>query len=193
MNAKPGQFMIESSTDTPLEGDGELSYHGEVLHEFGSSIFYEQVPYEMLKTYVDKPQVSVKVGKEHAICEKNNCGFTFTRSRSIITRYEYIKITKILIIYGTDLPEDSSEVEVSFGESRTRVRSCSSTKIEVELEEEPRIGRWKPILKDKKGKIECDSSVEEYHEKGEVTHSECGNEDRRLNLHGDDIIRIKGK
>jgi hypothetical protein len=55
MNQRPGQFMIESSSNYPLMGDLETGVliNGTRLVKHGSSIFYDVVPYEMLKTFVE--------------------------------------------------------------------------------------------------------------------------------------------
>lgn len=194
LNAKPGQFMIVSDDTSPLEGDGDLQYDGKCEQSYGSSVFYEQIPYEMLRTYVEKSQIKVKVGNELAICGNNNCGYTFKRARAVIKKFTYTKITKILIIEGTDLPENENEVEVSFGDVKhKRVISCSSTKVEVELEDHPRIGKWKPVLKDKNGRVPCDSTVEDHEESGEIGDATCDRDDGELNVLGDDHIKIKGK
>jgi hypothetical protein len=48
---KPGKYMIESGVDIPLTGDTAtpLVYENTEIFGYGKSIFYEAVPFEMLR------------------------------------------------------------------------------------------------------------------------------------------------
>lgn len=52
INSNPGQLLIESLATNPLSGDPDvpITYYNKTLTSFGSSVFYDIIPFEMLKT-----------------------------------------------------------------------------------------------------------------------------------------------
>jgi hypothetical protein len=54
INAKPGQFEIVSSENIPLS-EGNYTTYSNVTVPFSSNLFYEPIPFEMLRTYETQP------------------------------------------------------------------------------------------------------------------------------------------
>lgn len=54
MNAKPGQFEIVPSEVDPLKG-GNITYYSNTTVPYSTNLFYEPVPFEMLRTFETKP------------------------------------------------------------------------------------------------------------------------------------------
>jgi len=54
LNKDPGQFTIESSSDSPLTADN-ITIMSNTTVPYSSNLFYEPIPFEMLKTYETKP------------------------------------------------------------------------------------------------------------------------------------------
>jgi hypothetical protein len=55
-NKDPGQFVIVSAEDDDaLTGTDENSFYSNTTVEYGSSLFYEPVPFEFLRTYEETP------------------------------------------------------------------------------------------------------------------------------------------
>ena len=48
---------------------------------------YPAIPFEMLRTSYDKPQVSVKVDGMEAICIHSNCGYVYEEPTATITSF----------------------------------------------------------------------------------------------------------
>ena len=169
LNDNPGQYMIESGTDTPLTGDDQqpITYDGKTLFEFGSSIFYNAVPFEMLRQYVEKPQVIMQVGTLPAVCHNNNCGFNFIEPTAKITSFTYNPATKALNIQGTDLP--TTNMKIMFGLQNATVNSATTNQISATLVGAAIIGKWLPVVTDKFGLIPVDTSLQPYSETGTIT------------------------
>jgi len=104
--------------DTPrgeLEG-GNVTFIKETVVKSGESIFYDVIPFEMIKTYVEKPQLEVTVKGLPALCHGMNCSFEYVKSVGEISSFSYDKATKKLSISGTSLPTNSSELKsINFG------------------------------------------------------------------------------
>lgn len=50
----PGEFKFVSSEETPLEGE-EITINTEIVQPYGTNIFYDPIPFEMLRTYETEP------------------------------------------------------------------------------------------------------------------------------------------
>jgi hypothetical protein len=50
----PGEYYAISSDDEPLTGD-DITMTTEVIQEYGTSLFFDPVPFHMLKTYETEP------------------------------------------------------------------------------------------------------------------------------------------
>jgi len=60
-NEDPGQFEIVSSENNPLTG-GNITYRANTTVPYSSNLFYEPIPFEMIRTYETEPQLIVTVG-----------------------------------------------------------------------------------------------------------------------------------
>jgi len=54
LNADPGQMRLISGTDTPLSGDN-LVYTANTTSAYSTNIYYDAIPFEMLRTYESEP------------------------------------------------------------------------------------------------------------------------------------------
>lgn len=43
--------------------------------EYNRAIFYEPIPYDLLHSYVEQPQVKVTVDGQEAVCNGNSCSY----------------------------------------------------------------------------------------------------------------------
>jgi hypothetical protein len=66
---------------------------------------YEVIPFEMLKTYVEWPQVIMKVGDLPAVCDKLTCDYKYLSVTAEITSFNFDSISKKLTIIGTGIPD----------------------------------------------------------------------------------------
>jgi hypothetical protein len=62
-------------------------------------VFYDAIPFEMLKTYVEKPQVIMFVGDQPAVCH-TGCDYMYIDSVGYITGYSYDEITRKVTLQG---------------------------------------------------------------------------------------------
>jgi len=76
LNADPGQFEVVSVDTDPLQGDNIL-LTWETVTPYSTNLWYEPVPFEMLKTYETKPQIIVSVDGQPAVCHGLNCDYTY--------------------------------------------------------------------------------------------------------------------
>ena len=76
-NEAVGLAQIVSGVNTPL-GGSNLSYYSNVTIPYGVNLFYEPIPFEMLKTYETEPQVLVTVGDFPAVCHNLTCNYNYT-------------------------------------------------------------------------------------------------------------------
>lgn len=73
----------------PIIGDGDeeglnIIYSSEIVKTYGPNIFYDALPFEMLKTIHVKPQVKVTVDGIAAVCASTKCDFELTESPSTV-------------------------------------------------------------------------------------------------------------
>jgi len=56
-NENPGQFEIISDLDDPLIGGigVDITFTHETVQEYGKNLFFQPIPFEMLRTYETKP------------------------------------------------------------------------------------------------------------------------------------------
>jgi hypothetical protein len=52
--ADPGEFKFVSSEEEPLTGE-DIVINTEIVQEYGTNLFYDPIPFEMLKTYETEP------------------------------------------------------------------------------------------------------------------------------------------
>jgi hypothetical protein len=62
-------MKIISGVDEPLTGANLVSNNTKFIEADQNLIFYEAIPFEMLRTYETKPQIKVQVGDYPAVCK----------------------------------------------------------------------------------------------------------------------------
>lgn len=146
MSEEPPALKIVSDTDSPLTGNN-IVVKSEVVVPFGTNLFYEPIPFEMIKTYETKPQVIVNVGDMPAVCKNLTCDFTYTTPVGEITEFTYTKASKVLVITGTDFPALSADIQkvwYAMTECTIDKSKYTQTSIECTLTKEPTCGDHKP-------------------------------------------------
>lgn len=94
-NGNHTQMRIMSGKDTLLGGTN-ISYYSNVTIPASTNLFYEAVPFEMLRTYETKPQVLVTVGDYPAVCHNLTCHFNYTVPEGEVTGFTYTESSKLL-------------------------------------------------------------------------------------------------
>jgi hypothetical protein len=161
LNADPGQFEIVSSENTPLAGTN-ITYYSNTTIPYNTNLFYEPIPFEMLRTYETEPQLIVTVGDQPAVCHNLTCDFTYILPEGEITAFTFTESTKKLVITGTNLPSvisNISSVEFAFAYCTIDESTLSDTNVECTLNKEPTCGDHKPILTSYLGLIPNGDSV----------------------------------
>lgn len=107
INEDPGQFEIVSDWNTPLQGDNITFVH-ETIRPYGTNLFYDPVPFEMLKTYDTIPQIVLTVNDLPVVCHNISCGFNYTEPAGEIASFTFDTATNKLTLIGTAMPSNSS-------------------------------------------------------------------------------------
>jgi hypothetical protein len=113
MHANPGQFGLKSCDHIPgwsLTGDN-LAYIAETPQPAGTNIFYEAVPFEMLRTYETEPQLIVTVDGQPVVCHNLTCDVTYIDPVGEITGSTFSESTRLVTITGTNLPTSLSDYQ----------------------------------------------------------------------------------
>jgi hypothetical protein len=113
MHANPGQFSLKSCDHIPgwsLTGDN-LAYVAETPQPAGTNIFYEAVPFEMLRTYETEPQLIVTVDGQPVVCHNLTCDVTYIDPVGEITGSTFTESTRLVTITGTNLPTSLSDYQ----------------------------------------------------------------------------------
>lgn len=130
---------------------------------YSSNLFYQPIPFEMLKTYETKPQLVVDVGGLPAACHNLSCDFSYIQNVGEITSFQFTESTKKLVITGTDLPKNFSNIAtIEYAQSfctPDETVALDGTSITCTLNRNPTCGNWKPILISTLGKIGLNSNV----------------------------------
>jgi hypothetical protein len=58
-NEPVGLATIVPGDDNPLSGGGDIVAYSNVTIPYGKNLFFEPIPFEMLRTYETEPQVLV--------------------------------------------------------------------------------------------------------------------------------------
>lgn len=148
MNTNPGQFSI-------VEGDGlsgtNITFWGETIVPYSDNLWYETLPFEMIRTFEEKPQLVVTVDDVPVVCHNMTCDFTYTEPVGEVTSYGYNNVTKVLTLEGTDLPNTTANISsVYFALTHCTINesSVTNTSLECTLDEDPTCGDHLPILTD---------------------------------------------
>ena len=192
LNAQPGQFEIVTSETNPLSTGNFTTYSNRTV-EYSSNLFYEPLPFEMLRTYETEPQLIVTVGGEPAVCHNLTCDFTYILGEGEITAFTYTEATKLLVITGTNLPSviaNISSVEYAFSDCTVDESTLSATNIECTLVEEPTCGDYKPFVISLLGNIPHATDLADQTILCSVTTATPNTD---MNLLGGDNITISGE
>jgi len=116
---------------------------------YSTNLFYESIPFEMLRTYERNPQVLVSVDNLPAVCHNLTCDMNYIEPEGNITSFTYTTSTKKLVITGVGIPSDVTNItSVEFAQSLCTIdtTTLSSTNLECTLVQNPVCGTHKPIL-----------------------------------------------
>ena len=135
LNADPGQFEIVQSETTPLTG-GNLTFFANTTVPYGTNLFYEPIPFEMLRTFETEPQLIVSVGNLPAVCHNLTCDFSYIVPDGEVSAFTFDETTKKLVITGTNLPSaisDIDKVEFALSDCTIDEATLSATNLECTL------------------------------------------------------------
>ena len=81
----------------------------------------------MLKTYETEPQVLVQVGEFPAVCHNLTCNYTYVVPVGEVNAYSFDNSTKTLVINGTELPTNTSDIrKIEFAHSKCSIQNIST-------------------------------------------------------------------
>jgi hypothetical protein len=150
LNEDPGQFEMVQSETTPLTaGDGNITFYSNTTIPYGVNLFFEPIPFEMLRTYETEPQLIVSVGNQPAVCHNLTCDFTYILPVGEVTAFTFDDATLKLVLTGTDMPSliaNISKVEFALAECNVDEATLTATNVECTLDKEPTCGDHLPIL-----------------------------------------------
>ena len=162
-NADPGQFKIISGVYSPLTGDN-IVFTENTTAPFSNNIYYDAIPFEMLRTYESEPQLIVTVDGNPAVCHNMTCDLAYITPDATVTAFTYTESTKVLTITGTDLPTTIDEMQdVIFADTYCIIdeSSMSATGMSCTLESDPVCGDHNPIVHATRGYIPTSSLTAE--------------------------------
>jgi hypothetical protein len=147
----PGQYEVVPYEENPLVGQN-IQYNSEAVIEYGKNLMFWPIPFEMLETYEEKPQMIVEVDHMPAVCHSMDCGFMHIPAVGEITGFTFSSSTNKVTITGTDLPDNISKLQsMNFARSPCTPNpsdavtgALSGTSIECTLTREPTCGTWIP-------------------------------------------------
>jgi hypothetical protein len=116
-----GQYKIIPGLDKPLKGDFDPStqaslvkFEQSTIQAPGGSLFYDAIPFEFLRTYVEEPQIIVKVDNEPAVCHSINCNFKYIVAQAKVSTFAYDDTIKELTLTGVTLPNGKNIISIKF-------------------------------------------------------------------------------
>jgi hypothetical protein len=156
-------------------------------------LFYDPVPFEMLKTYDTIPQIVVTVNDLPAMCHNITCGFNYTEPVGEITSFTFDTASNKVTIVGTSLPTAAADIySVEFAKSLCTVDSTTvtATGFECTLIQEPTCGTWAPKLTAVLGVVPNAAAIVSLEVACSIT---AATPDFDLNIIGGDNITISGE
>lgn len=210
-NQDPGQFEIVSGEDNPLPEHAFL--FAETIQEYGTNIFYEAIPFEMIHTDEVLPQVKVSVNGLPAVCKNLTCDFSYIESSYEITAFSLDDSEQTLTIEGVSLPENITSISFTnvdctdyvfdqvtetstvdstdeFGNvTTTEVTEVVGVTITCSMADALTGGSFLPIIKDDYGIIPVSDEVEEFVKEISVDSIEAV---EILNMMGGDSLYLIG-
>jgi hypothetical protein len=140
-------MRIISGVDTPLTGNNLVTNASKYINASNDIIFYDAIPFEMLRTYETDPQVKVWIGDYPAVCKNLNCNYTYVEPEGNVTSFAYTSDTRELVLTGTDLPMNASMVRyVKFAHSKCSITAISNESLTCTLDYELVCGDHIPEL-----------------------------------------------
>ena len=103
VSTDPGQFRVQSSESSIVTGK-DVVFSQKTIIPYGTNLFYNPIPWEMLRTYEEKPQFLVTVDEQPVACHNMTCDYTYVKPVGEVTSINYDDTTRKLIIEGVDLP-----------------------------------------------------------------------------------------
>ena len=106
LNEDPGQFEIVQSEEDPLVAgpDSNITFFANTTVPYGQNLFFEPIPFEMLRTYETEPQLIVMVDNLPAVCHNLTCDFKYVPPVGEVTAFSFDQSTSKLVLTGTDMP-----------------------------------------------------------------------------------------
>mmetsp|Transcript_20896 Transcript_20896/g.32310 ORF Transcript_20896/g.32310 Transcript_20896/m.32310 type:complete len:382 (-) Transcript_20896:349-1494(-) len=207
----PGQFELEITEDNELFfGMGGQTKEVSTMIEYAhDNIFYEPIPFEMLRTYVSNPQLEVTVDGYPAVCRNVDCDFIYQANAGEMTAFTFDADTNQVVITGTDLPIKLADIQkIDFAKATciidertealetetpeaddTDTHFMSATSITCTLDKETTGGTFHPIITTAWGDISIADGVAK--EQIDSTLSAVA-PTKALNLLGGDILTLTG-
>jgi hypothetical protein len=189
-NENPGTFEFMSATNTPLTGTN-ITYLNATIIEKSHNLFWEPIPFELLKTYETEPQVIISVDGLPAVCHSMDCGFKFVEAIGAMTTFTFDEATFELVITGVALPAEEDISFVRFADANCVVDPATLTTetIICTLDRDPAGGDWQPTLMSLKGTIPLDLAAPTVTITTTLT---VVTPDTGLNTQGGDILTFTG-
>lgn len=97
LNYDVEKLEIVPVEEYPMLGTN-VTFNTTVLRPYGTNLFYEPIPFEMLKTFETKPQLIVEVDGLPAVCHNLTCDFTYIKNVGEVTSFTFTETTKELVI-----------------------------------------------------------------------------------------------
>jgi hypothetical protein len=128
---------------------------GETIVPYDKNLLFWPIPFEMVQTYEEKPQMIVQIGDMPAVCHSMDCGFMHIPPVGEVTSFTFVENTKLLTITGTELPDNVSKVQsITFAGSQCTISglsvvdegALSGTEVQCVLDRAPTCGTWVPAL-----------------------------------------------
>jgi hypothetical protein len=93
-----------------MTGDEIYTDQNTIYPYSDGNLWYEPIPYEWLKSYVEEPQVLVSVNGTPAVCHNLNCGFNFIEPVGQVETFSYDPDTLLVNVTGVELPQTIEEI-----------------------------------------------------------------------------------
>jgi len=153
---------VPSESDPLKAGEeGNITFFSNTTVPYGGSLFFEPIPFEMLRTHETQPQLIVTVNDLPAVCHNLTCDFTYIAAVGEVTSFVFDQTTSKLTLTGTDMPLIADIDKVEFALSRCQIDegTLTATNLECTLVQEPTCGDHLPILTSKLGVIPNSGSL----------------------------------
>jgi hypothetical protein len=153
------QCTIQTSTgENPLTGENP-TYVATTTHDYGTNLYFEPIPLEMMRFPASAPQIEVLVDGIPALCPNFNCEFAYIEAVGEITG-QTVTGTSVSIT-GTNLPTTGFTVTIADQECDTGSHNAIETEITCSLTEVPVAGNTNAVVKTDQGVVAIADGVAE--------------------------------